>query len=212
MIVSKFMTRNPIFVHPEMSINDAKALMTKHQISKLPVLDETNKLIGIITKQDLVNATPSVATTLDMYEISYLLSKLKVKKIMKTQVFTIEETEVVEEAAIKMADEKVGCLPVMKEDLLVGIITESDVFHAFIDIFGARHEGVRVTFVLDEKPGQLAKITKTIADLGGNFVSLVTGEGDNMSKRRCACKITKLSLEQVKTLMGELGVDIEDIR
>ncbi|MGL4985542.1 MAG: CBS domain-containing protein [Treponemataceae bacterium] len=212
MIVSKFMTRNPIYVHPETSINDAKALMTKHQISKLPVLDQADRLIGIITKQDLVNAAPSAATTLDMYEISYLLSKLTVKKIMKKNVFTVKEDEVIEEAALKMADEKVGCLPVLKEDLLVGIITESDVFHAFIDMLGARHEGVRITMILDEKPGQLSKITKAVADLGGNFVSLVTGEGDNLSKRRCSSKITKLSFDQVKKLLSDLEIEIEDIR
>ena len=117
MIVANVMTRNPTFVSPDMSINDAKELMLKEKIGKLPVLDKNNRLIGLVTKKDLVKAGPSGATTLDMYEISYLLSKLKVEKIMEKNVFTVQQTEVVEEAARIMADEAISCLPVMKGDL-----------------------------------------------------------------------------------------------
>ena len=84
MIVAGVMKKNPVFIRPDMSVNDAKALMTKEKIGKLPVLNKANRLVGILTKKDLVNAGPSAATTLDMYEISYLLSKLKVEKIMST--------------------------------------------------------------------------------------------------------------------------------
>ena len=113
MIIANVMTRNPIFVSPDMSVNDARALMTREKIGKLPVLDKNNRLVGIVTKKDLVKAGPSAATSLDMYEISYLLSKLKVETVMERNVLTVQQTEVVEEAARIMADSQVGCLPVI---------------------------------------------------------------------------------------------------
>ena len=104
MIIANVMTRNPIFASPDMSVNDARALMTREKIGKLPVLDKNNRLVGIVTKKDLVKAGPSAATTLDMYEISYLLTKLKVETVMEKNVITVQQTEVVEEAARIMAD------------------------------------------------------------------------------------------------------------
>lgn len=95
---------------------------------------------------------------------------------------------------------------------MVGIITESDLFEAFVDMFGARYKGVRVTLTLPEKPGQLAIFTKALADKGGNIVSLVTSEGDNLSKRRCTCKISGIEMDAAKTAADETGGVIEDIR
>ncbi len=212
MIVANVMTRNPVFVSPEMSVNDARALMTREKITKLPVLDKNNRLVGIITKKDLVKAGPSAATTLDMYEISYLLSKLKVEKVMEKNVLTVQQTEVVEEAARIMADSAVGCLPVMKGDLLVGIITETDLFRAFINMFGARHDGVRATFQLEEKPGMLANLSRAIADKNGNIVALVTFEGDDMTKKRCTCKASGVDKQTMEEILGTTEAIIEDIR
>ena len=212
MIIASVMTRNPLYVRPEMTVTEVRELMTKEKVGKLPVLDKHDNLVGIVTKKDLVNAGPSAATTLDMYEISYLLSKLKVEKVMEKNVITVSETEVVEEAARIMADKGVSCLPVMKDNLLVGIITESDLFTVFVDMFGTRHQGVRITFSMDEKPGQLARVAKELAELGGNIVSLVTFDGDDMSKKRCTCKVCSLSIEQVKEVFEKLQVQIEDIR
>ena len=99
MIVKDVMTKNLIFVYPETSITEAKAIMTKKNISKLPVLDKNNQLVGLITKNDMAKAGPSDATSLDMFEIGYLLSKLTVEKFMTKKVVTVSENEVVEEAA-----------------------------------------------------------------------------------------------------------------
>lgn len=212
MIVATVMTKNPVYVRPSMSVNDVKELMSKEKIGKLPVLDESDRLVGIITKKDLISSSPSSYTTLDMYEISYLLSKLKVQKVMQKKVISVQETEVVEEAARIMADEGIGCLPVLNGSLLTGIITESDLFHVFVDMFGARHKGVRVTFCLDEKPGQLAKFAQKITDLGGNIVSLVTGECSDITKRRCTCKVSGIVKTDVEMALSVLGSQIEDIR
>ncbi|MDR1251643.1 MAG: CBS domain-containing protein [Treponema sp.] len=213
MIVSRVMTRNPVFINPEMSLTEARSLMDREQIAHLPVLNKNNALVGIITRKDLIKAGPSPATSLDMYEISYLLSKLNVEKAMEKDVITVEENEVVEEAARIMADKDIGCLPVMKDSLLVGIITDTDLFHEFINAFGARHKGIRITINFYEKPGQLAKFTGYIAGKGGNIVSFVSGEGDDMAHRRATLKITGISRADVEAAARTMeGAEIEDIR
>ena len=212
MIIANVMTRNPIFVSPDMSVNDARALMTREKIGKLPVLDKNNRLVGIVTKKDLVKAGPSAATSLDMYEISYLLSKLKVETVMERNVLTVQQTEVVEEAARIMADSQVGCLPVMKGELLVGIITETDLFRTFVDMFGARHDGIRGTFQVEEKPGMIAQVSKAIADANGNIVSLVTFDGDDLSQRRCTVKVTVVERSTFEEILRNSTLEIEDIR
>jgi len=212
MIIANVMTRNPIFVSPDMSVNDARALMTREKIGKLPVLDKNNRLVGIVTKKDLVKAGPSAATSLYMYEISYLLSKLKVETVMERNVLTVQQTEVVEEAARIMADSQVGCLPVMKGELLVGIITETDLFRTFVDMFGARHDGIRATFQVEEKPGMIAQVSKAIADANGNIVSLVTFDGDDMSQRRCTVKVTGVERSTFEEILRNSTLEIEDIR
>jgi acetoin utilization protein AcuB len=188
-------------------------MMNKEKIGRLPVLDKHQQLIGIVTKRDLLKAGPSPATSLDMYEISYLLSKLKVESIMERKVITVEEHEVVEEAARIMADEGISCLPVMKRSLLVGIITDTDLFRVFINAFGARHPGVRLTFSMTERPGQLARLAQAIADQGGNIVSFVSSEGDDLSRRRGTLKITGLSRDDVAAIVNTLpDTEAEDIR
>ena len=99
MTVADVMTKNPVYINPDMSVNDVKALMTKEGVGRFPVLDKNDNLVGIVTKKDLIKAAPSSATTLDMYEISYLLSKLTVETIMEKNVTVVQESEVVEEAA-----------------------------------------------------------------------------------------------------------------
>lgn len=212
MIVAKVMTKKPRFVRPQTSVNDVRELMSKEKIGKLPVLDDNDRIVGIITKKDLMQSSPSSGTTLDMYEISYLLSKLKAEKIMTKPVVTIQETEVVEEAAKIMADKEIGCLPVLKGSLLVGIITESDLFRTFVEFFGARYSGVRAVFCLDEKPGQLAKFTDKIAKASGNIVSIVTADCENNERRQCTVKVSGISEKVMVEILRDLDAEIEDLR
>lgn len=212
MVVSSVMTKNPIIGRSSMSVNEAREIMIREKIGTLPILDKNEELIGILTKKDLLRASPSAATTLDMYEISYLLSKMTVEKVMKKEVITVQDAEVVEEAARIMADNRISCLPVMKGDLLVGIITESDLFRAFISLFGARYQGVRVTFLLEEKPGQLAKLTQAIAEKKGNIVSLITYDGDNCTEKYCTCKVTGISKEAITEILSSIATKLVDIR
>jgi acetoin utilization protein AcuB len=206
------MTKNPVYTHPEASVSEVRSMMDKENISHLPILDANNHLTGIATKRDMLKAGPSPATSLDMYEISYLLSKLTVDKVMTKKVFTTTENEVIEEAARTMADNNISCLPVLRGGILVGIVTVKDLFNAFITAFGARHTGVRVSFVMREKPGQIAKLSGYIAEKGGNIVSFVTHEGDYLYERGGTLKITGLDIGAVKNILKKAEAEILDIR
>ncbi|MDR0377513.1 MAG: CBS domain-containing protein [Spirochaetaceae bacterium] len=213
MIISRVMTKNPIFIHPHFSVNDARGVMDKEKISHLPVLDKNDTLVGLVTRKDLIKAGPSPATTLDIYEISYLLSRLKVEMIMERHLVTVDEHEVVEEAARTMVDKGIGCLLVMRGSLLVGIITDTDLFRVFINAFGARHPGVRLVFNISEKPGQLAKIAGAIAERNGNIASFASSEGDDLAHRRGTLRITGLSRSEVEAALKDIpGLELEDIR
>ncbi|MDR2479569.1 MAG: CBS domain-containing protein [Treponema sp.] len=213
MVVSRVMTRNPVFIHPEVSLSEARSLMDREQVGHLPVLNKKNELAGLITRKDLLKAGPSPATSLDMYEISYLLSKLNVEKVMEKNVITVKENEVVEEAARIMADRGIGCLPVMNGPLLVGIITDTDLFHFFVNAFGARHQGIRITVNFSEKPGQLARFAGLVAERGGNIAAFVSSEGDDIAHRRATLKITGISRADVEDAARAMdGSEIEDLR
>jgi acetoin utilization protein AcuB len=162
---------------------------------------------------DLLKAGPSSATSLDMYEISYLLAKLTVENVMIKKVITVQENEVIEEAARIMADKDIGCLPVMKGSLMTGIVTDSDIFHFFINAFGARHQGVRITVNFNDKPGQIAAFAGALAEKGGNIVAFVTAEGDDVAHRRATLKITDVDRAAVEQAADAIeGFEIEDIR
>jgi len=187
--------------------------MSKEKIGHLPVLDKNNVLVGLVTRKDLFKAAPSAATSLDMYEISYLLSKITAKDVMEKAVVTVGEDEVIEEAARIMADNSIGCLPVMRGKLLVGIITDKDLFHVFVNAFGARHPGVRLTCSIQEKPGQIARLTHAIAEKGGNLVAFVTSEGDDLSLRRITLKVTGISRGDIESIIRDLAdIQLENIR
>jgi acetoin utilization protein AcuB len=213
MIVSKIMTKNTIYIHPELSLAETRSLMDRENVGHLPVLNKKNELVGLITRVDLLKAGPSSATSLDVYEISYLLAKLTAEKVMIKDVITVQEDEVIEEAARIMADKGIGCLPVMKGALLTGIVTDSDIFHFFINAFGARHQGIRITVNFSEKPGQIAAFAGAVAEKGGNIVAFVTAEGDDVAHRRATLKITGVSRAIVEAAAKATdGVEIEDIR
>jgi len=213
MKVSKIMTRNPVFTHPEISLTETRSMMDREKIGHMPVLNKDNELVGLVTRADLLKAGPSPATSLDVYEISYLLSKLTVEKVMEKNVITVQENEVVEEAARIMADYGIGCLPVLNGSLLTGIITDTDIFHFFINAYGARHKGIRITINFREKPGQLASFAGALAEKGGNIVALVTSEGDDIAHRRATIKITGISRAAVEEAANiQDGVEIEDVR
>ncbi len=211
-MVSNVMTRNPLYIHPEMSVPDARAFMKKEKVGRLPVLDKDNKLVGIVTERDLINASPSVATTLDMYELSYLLSKLKVEKVMQKKVITIDESVVVEEAARIMVDNSISALPVMRGDALVGIVSDGDLYRLFINLFGARQAGVRLTMYLPDRPGELQKVTHAVAEKEGNIISLVVCEGCDVTNKMCILKVGSIEKDVLLDAVKPFAIEILDVR
>jgi len=173
------MTSNPVTITPETSVRDALQLMREKKIRRMPVLDSQGQLVGIISEKDLLYASPSSATSLNVWEIHDLLYKLKVQKVMTTRVLTVGEDQPLEDAARMMADAKIGGLPVMRGKTLVGIITESDLFKAFLQFLGGRRPGVRITAMIPNTKGTLAKITNAIFGVGGNIVGLAFSEDPN---------------------------------
>lgn len=212
MIVSDYMTKSPICVATDTSVTEARAIMAREKINKLPVLDKNSNLVGIITKNDLAKAGPSAATTLDIYEMGYLLSKLKVEKVMTKKPVTVSPDEVIEEAARIMADKEIGCLPVVQDGILVGIITETDIFKQFVSMFGARSHGVRVTMEFPDKAGVLADFSRKVADKGGNIIAVVTDDGSNVESKKVTVKIANLALKDVEEIVSSLNVKKLDIR
>lgn len=211
MIVKEVMRTNVICASSDTKSTEVKNMMTENNVSKLPVVDN-GKLVGIVTKNDLLKAEPSSATTLDMFEISYLLSKLTVKKIMNTKVISVGPNEVVEEAARIMVDNKISCLPVVDGDALIGIITKSDLFHMFTEMFGAREKGVRVVALVNDAPGVLAKVAKEISDLNANIISAVTTKQGIDNKIMLTIKATGLDEAKMKSIFEDAGFEIQDIR
>lgn len=212
MIVADVMTRNPLFVHPDMSVPDARALIKKEKVGRLPVLDRENRLVGIVTEWDLINASPSVATTLDIYEMGFLLSKLKVEQVMERSVITVSEDTVIEEAARIMDDHHISALPVMRSGLLVGIISDGDIFRIFIELFGARQEGVRLTMLVPEQRGELHNITHAVMEKGGDIIALVISDGEDVSNKTCILKVANVARDDLLEAVKPYALKIEDIR
>ncbi len=211
MLVGERMSHPVITVPLELPINEALNLMRSERIRRAPVIHD-GKLVGIISDHDLLNASPSPATSLSIWEMSYLLSKITVKDVMTKHVITVTDTTPIEEAARIMADNKIGGLPVMHHEKVVGIITETDLFKIFIELMGAREQGVRVTALVPEKPGSLAALTKAIAGIGGNFVAFGQFAGEDPSNREVTFKVSGVEESQVRQAIQASIQSLKDIR
>ncbi len=211
MFVGERMSQPVITIEPETPVHDALAMFKKEHIRRAPVV-KNGKLLGIVSESDLLNASPSPVTSLSVWEMNYLLSKVTVKQIMTKKVKTVDANTPIEEAARIMADTKIGGMPVMRSGNLVGIITETDLFKIFLELMGARTKALRVTALIEEKPGQLAKVTKAIADAGGNFLAFGMFSGPDTSSRLITFKVAGLKKDEVTKVLGKVVKKFWDIR
>jgi len=212
MLVGQRMTPNPVTVQKNVGIEDALKLMLDSAVRRLPVLDDNEKLVGIVSDKDLLYASPSPATTLSVHELHYLLSKLTVEKLMSSPVITVSEFTPLEEAARIMVDNKIGGLPVMRDERLVGIITETDMFKIFLEMLGARTEGVRVSMLVPEERGVLADVSTEIAGAGGNIISVGTFAGEDPSNIEIVIKVEGMPEQDLLKALEYYAVEILDIR
>jgi len=206
------MSKPVITVRPETPMPEALDLMHKEHIRRLPVVNKQGELVGIVTEADLFKASPSEATSLSIYEVTYLLGKLTLDRIMSKEVVTVTEDTPLEEAARIMADHHFSGLPVMRGKELVGMITETSLFRIFLELLGARRPGVRVTVSLLDKPGELAHLTKTVTELGGNFIALGTFMGDSPKTGVVTFKVEGVKLDALKEALTPLVEKLIDIR
>ncbi len=212
MIIERRMTRNPVTATPDMSIAEASTLMKQEKVHRLPVLDKEKRLVGIITEKDILYATPSPATSLSIHEMAYLLSKLTVKKLMSKNVVSITKDTTVEEAARMMVDQDLSSLPVLEGAQLIGIVTKSDMFKILLELFGARHFGVRVTFVVEDKPGTIAKISQVLSEAEIDIITFGTFMGTDPTNAICTIKVQGASISKVVELIKPYVSQLLDVR
>lgn len=174
MLVKNWMTRDVITITPEHSMQDAIYLMQEHQVALLPVL-KNGKLAGVISDRDLKRASPSDATSLDVHEMLYLISKVRIKDLMKRKVVTIPEDYTVEEAAQVLLENRISGAPVVDaKGGLTGIITRSDIFKVLISITGLGKKGLQIALRVPDKPGPIKALKEIISDFGARTASILS--------------------------------------
>ncbi|MFC2768892.1 MAG: CBS domain-containing protein [Mitsuokella sp.] len=175
MFVANRMAKNPVTVTPETTVEEAAQAMKQGHFRRLPVVDAKGKLVGFFSDRDIMRVTPSPATTLSRYEERSLLAKLKVADIMAKDVVSVSEDATIEEAALIMYNNKIGGLPVVSSvGVVVGVITETDIFKTFVDVMGLAAGKTRLTLLVDNKVGVVHDIAGIFTELGLSLDSLVT--------------------------------------
>ena len=196
MIVVERMTRNPLTITGEASVTQALEIIEQYKLRHLPVVDDRDVLVGIVSEKDLLRAK----------------GEKLIREVMTTEVITVTEYTALEEAARIMADHKISSLPVMRNGRLVGIITETDLFKVFLELLAAREEGIRLTMLIPEEKGMLASLTGEIASMGGNILALGTFMGEDPTNRMVTVKVTDVPSEKLVAIMEALGMEIVDVR
>ncbi|HEY43128.1 MAG TPA: CBS domain-containing protein [Anaerolineae bacterium] len=208
MLVKDRMTPNPITIKPDTSFTEAFRILRENKIRHLPVMDKKGTLLGIVAQTDLLHASPSSATSLSIFEINYLLANLHISEVMSRPPITVPEDAPLEEAARLMVQKKIGCLPVLRNGNLVGMITETDIFKVFVEVLGGEDASLRVTVRVPDVRGELARVAGVIAKLGGNICSVARFRGEDPEH----CFITfRLEGVDEETLVPTLTTEVEEV-
>jgi len=178
MFVKDCMTTSPVTIPKSTPILEALEKMKKLKIRQLPVTDK-GRLVGLVTERELLTVTPSPATTLSVFEMNYLLSKMVVGEVMVKDPITVTPSTTIEEAALIMRENKANCLLVLEAEELVGIITQTDIFDAFIEFFGLKKAGTRLVLEARDRVGALAELLNVIKDMNINVRGIVIHRKDN---------------------------------
>lgn len=196
MLVGERMTSNPVTIGRGLSVRQALQVMEEEHLGYLPVVDERGGLVGTVSERVLLRAEGDTP----------------VHAVMTSQPTTVTEYTALEEAARIMADQKISVLPVLRQGRLVGILTETDLFEMFLEALGAREPGLRLTLLVPEEKGMLAKVTSEIAAMGGNIVALSTFRGEDPTNRSVTVKVTDVPKGKLLAIMEALGAEIVDVR
>jgi acetoin utilization protein AcuB len=206
MLVKDWMSPAPLTVSPETPVLEALRLLKERGFRRLPVV-EGSKLIGIVTDKDLKEAMPSKATTLSVWEMSYLLAKLTVREVMATEVLTVNSLETLEDAALRMQERKLGGMPVLDNaGALVGILTITDVLGALVRVLGLKEGGVRVTLEVPDQPGALGVAVEAIKP--SNILSVATA-GLREGQRRFVLRVNGEGLDGLADRLRAAGIALK---
>jgi acetoin utilization protein AcuB len=213
MFVKSKMERNPVTIGPDASFYDARKLIREEGIRHLPVVDKNGKLLGIVTDRDIRGVGPSDATLLSVQEINYLLGKLKVSGFMTPAetLLTVTPDTIIEKAVQLLHDNKIGSLPVVDGNELVGIITETDILELFVDVVGLNVKGTRITMLLEDEPGKLFGVLKIIKDRNINVISIISPTLTFEGKRMVVIRMKTHEYEDVVKKLEKAGYEIMNV-
>ncbi|PKN07041.1 MAG: hypothetical protein CVU73_14490 [Deltaproteobacteria bacterium HGW-Deltaproteobacteria-8] len=213
MLIDTWMTKDVVTATPETSMMKASKILKEKGVSRLPVVDEKGVLVGIVSDRDIKDASPSKATTLDMHELYYLLSEIKVKDIMTKKVVTLKLGETVDSAAAAMLEHKIGGMPVVDENnKVVGIVTDSDIFKVLVRITGVMEGGVQIGLRLPNEPGGLVPVLDYLKDHGARLMSLLTScEPAEVGMRDVYLRIRDMDKTALNALKAEMQQNFEVI-
>ncbi len=213
MFVKDRMTRHPLTISVDESLSGAHRYMQEQKVRHLPVVNRASEMVGLVAEDDLLKAEPSAVTSLSVWEINTLLTKVTVKNVMVREVITTTEDTPIEEAAQLMLEHKIGCLPVMRDGRLVGIITESDLFRTFMELFAARQKGLRITVEVPDREGELAKVAQAVASQGGYIASCGTFMAQDPTKWGLVLKVRNVDRETITDALSKIEeTHIVDVR
>jgi len=207
MLVKNWMSKPVIVVNAEESMQEALKLIKENKISMLPVM-EKGKLVGIITDRDLKEASASDATTLEVHELLYLISKIKVKEVMTKTPITVPYDYTVEETAEVLLKNNIGGVPVVTHDgKVVGVITKADIFRVLISVTGVGTRGIQFAFEVEDEPGSIRELADVIQEYGGRMVSILsTYENVQEGLRKVYIRtfwLNRSKLEEIKKKLGK---------
>ena len=205
MLVKNWMSKDLITVEEDTSMMEVSQLMREKDVRHIPVMNK-GKLVGIVSDRDIRSASPSKATTLDVHELYYLLSKIKVKEVMTKNPTTISENATVEKAAVIMLEKKITGIPVADDaGKLVGMLTQGDVFRVLISLTGVYRGGVQLAFELDDRPGSIKEVADVIRAHSGAMTSILTSYDTAPSgKRNVFFRVQNLNESDMDALKKEL--------
>ncbi|MDD3765630.1 MAG: CBS and ACT domain-containing protein [Eubacteriales bacterium] len=206
MFVKNKMVANPFTVSPEQTIIEAQEIMVQNGVKRLPVMKD-GKLVGVVSKDDIIRYSPTKATSLSVGEITYLLAKTKIKDIMSKELVTISPDALLEEAVVLMRHHDVSFLPVLDNGRLVGIVTASDIFDAFIELSGFKAPGTRLTIESIDEPGMLSKLSSAISKFGANITHIAV-YGRAGGKSAIVMGINTLNTKEIEETIEKEGFEI----
>lgn len=205
MLVKDWMATQVVTIDEDMSVIEATRIIKEHRIRRLPVVKE-GKLLGIVTDRDLKEATPSRVSSLDVHELYSLLSEIKVKDVMTKHPLNIGPDESVEKAAVLMLENRISGLPVLENDNMVGVITQTDIFKVLTSITGIYRGGIKIALDLPEVPGTTQSAINIIRGHGGRIVSVLTSHDVPQKDHRYVfVRTIDVEGERLDKLLQELG-------